>query len=202
MSKFYEIYPDGIPDFETYQREVRRTLNPQFDVLETSHPDIWAASHFAHLVMGIHDEFYEFREAAIAMLTDDELDDVVKELGDVCWYLANLCNRFDVKWSDGIDDSSNLDVVDSEELFVDNSIELLGHAKKSLAYPSYFTGALDMDVVSLLLTELTELLNYLSVAVLEIPILTVMNRNLEKLYNRYPEKFTGELAINKDESDE
>ncbi len=38
----------------------------------------------------------ELREA----LTDEQVDDIIKECGDVLWYIAAMCTELDVKMSD------------------------------------------------------------------------------------------------------
>ena len=71
-----------------YQKLAARTINPKLSKMQTEH----------HAVLGLNSEAGE-----VAALYQKELqghtihkEDVMKELGDVLWMIAELCTNYDI----------------------------------------------------------------------------------------------------------
>lgn len=180
---FNEKYPNGITSFKQYQKEASRTLNPAF-----RKQDINLPVELAHLMLGIVDEMDEFVEEIENYENTVEFTNrCVKELGDVWWYLANFYTL------------TNIDIGEvNGEYVLKSTSKLAGMVKKYLAYEGY---VFDLQRVQILLNSINkDLLNCCEE--LNINMYDVLTANIQKLYQRFPEKFDSELAINKDESKE
>ena len=75
-------------ELNEYQRLAARTMNPKLNKIQTEH----------HAVLGLNSEAGE-----VAALYQKELqghtihkEDVMKELGDVLWMIAELCTNYDI----------------------------------------------------------------------------------------------------------
>jgi NTP pyrophosphatase (non-canonical NTP hydrolase) len=75
-----------------YQQEVKRTM-----------PGLAKDSELAMLAMGVADEAGEFLGHVKKVLFhghDDDKEHVIEELGDVCWYLFNILNHYELTIED------------------------------------------------------------------------------------------------------
>lgn len=76
-------------DFKEYQEKAKRTLN----ILPTIEQDQ------IHMLLGLASEVGELQDAYkkhLAYGKDLDLVNVKEELGDVLWYIANMCTILDV----------------------------------------------------------------------------------------------------------
>lgn len=146
-----------------------------------------------HMILGIIDEESEWVEARINSYIDDPNEILIKEDGDRWWYFANLCR-----------------ITGNEYIFIRNPMDAILHTgrrddmfklagiyKKELAYNKES----DLDTVVFLLHGINE---YLSKSTHDsgLELSKVLERNIQKLRARFPDKFDQQLAINKDESRE
>ena len=83
-------------DFKTYQNKARTTAQ---------YPNL--GSNYIYPTLGLVGEAGEVAEKVKKVIRDkkgifdqDSKDAIKKELGDVLWYLANLCTEFDFSLSD------------------------------------------------------------------------------------------------------
>ena len=163
-----------------YQKAAERTCPP----LDTP------AMDHTHMIMGILDEWYETKDEISNMESTgpDAKENIIKELGDVFWYVANYCRMFKIDFTNGRDIGMAYDTI---------AVKLIGIHKKELAYGK--------DVVWEEVNYLMQGILYwldLTCELLDVNQSDVFERNIKKVTARFPEKFDANLAINKDESNE
>ena len=83
-------------DFKTYQKKARETA---------LYPDL--GSNFIYPTLGLVGEAGEVAEKVKKVIRDkngifdeESKSAIKKELGDVLWYLSNLCNEFNFKFEE------------------------------------------------------------------------------------------------------
>lgn len=135
------------------------------------------AINAAHCVLGIVGEWYEFLEA----LEDNDGVEIIKEGGDVCWYLSEIANIFGITLEIKIDEDNSFNYHQSR---------LAEQIKKFLAYGKQVNIA---DVEKNLNGMLSHI--YVKFLNLGIPMSIVYTTNTTKLQKRFPEKFEAALAI-------
>lgn len=162
--------------------------------------------------IGVAGEAIEAFEVIDQTLIDKKK--LVKELGDVSWYVALTCHVHDIRFEHLL--LSTKDIYEKgltrEGWFGINQYEsLLWHGKQLLYAAKQFSeyakkavfhnhGA-DTEQIQALLTGVMYRVQYVA-ALVDVPIEEVLNVNIEKLIARYPERFTTEASLNKDESKE
>lgn len=180
---FNKKYPNGINTIEDYLQEVSRTLNPKFNYLSNTNHDLYMSLMNVHLVLGIVDEMGEFIECTYSK---SDIYEKIKELGDICWYLGNYCNINNIQW---VPEHPN----DTERYAIE---KLAGIHKKELAYSGYI---IDRDLqVKLTRSIIKRVLNLADM--ISTDIFIILTENIKKLYVRYPDTFSAELAVNKNEA--
>lgn len=148
-----------------------------------------------HAALGIGDEFLEFMIELEAMHgVEDELglfeEKVIKEAGDVLWYIAIACRKFGYKIDvDAI-------IADKEPLvsFAYATQSVLSAFKKFLIYGK----ELDHQSINFWINVICRHFQ----GMLNIPVEQIMERNHQKLAARYGDKYSNEAAINKNEANE
>ena len=74
------------------------------------------AMDHTHMIMGVMDEWYEAKEE-IANYKSMELDGqekIIKEIGDIYWYVANYCRMLNIDFTNGRDIEMPYDVICSK----------------------------------------------------------------------------------------
>jgi len=160
--------------------------------------------------LGLIGELAELKEAYVLWMFNysDELntqhtckDNVIKELGDVVWYLANTCHALNVKFS-FVTKSRNTHVLEcclcATELIhqIGNSAQLGEIAetfKKHVGHEGLTTPS---EKIIGILTKVFEIVLEVCNSI-KVPISTVLQTNIEKLKKRYPNGFTISDSINK-----
>lgn len=157
-----------------YQKQVSRTM-----------PDLGSpAINAAHYALGIVGEFEEY---FLEKSRFEYAEDIKKEAGDCCWYVAALANVFNLPLK-------ITDHYDSLEFSLPVNIGWVAeNIKKYLAY--------DKPIIN------TELFNhylnciitfiYNDVEEFELNFEEILDINIAKLKLRYPEQFDAELAVKK-----
>lgn len=143
----------------------------------------------AHMVLGIHSEHNELMDA----YDNNDLTNINEEKADIWWYLANYCTFRGYK----LDNIFNLLAKDMEEgieykLEEYWSSKLQDLVKKYIAYNK----PIDVDKEVEILTRLVESLKFSFDSVEELE--EALEKNINKLKIRYPEKFNEEQALNRD----
>ena len=136
-----------------------------------------------HMAAGFTTEIGEMKEG----IANNDLVNVLEEIGDVWWYCANECTLYGFDLQHIV---SLATVSEEVPFFLHNIVDL---HKREFAYGK------EMDIVKLKV-ELLSLAQYL----LKIgkthyfSLGKILDKNINKLYKRYPEKFTEDKALNRD----
>ena len=162
---------------KNYQERAARTM-----------PDLGTkAANGAHMALGVTTEIGELEEG----LERKDLVNVREEHGDANWYIANLCNIYSMDFTILYEVAEEQIEKGLREPF--KLHDLVDLHKREFAYGK------DIDVDDLF-DELLNLMTYLiSVArVCEFTFEESLIKNIDKLYQRFPNKFTQEDALNRD----
>jgi NTP pyrophosphatase (non-canonical NTP hydrolase) len=141
----------------------------------------------AHMIIGMVTEVEEMKEG---VFNKDKVN-IREEHGDCNWYIANTCNIYDL-------DFKELYAKSLKQEFTKFSLGPLADLhKRELAYGK------EMDV-DLLEKELVKFVKFLSLiaASYDFEYEESLQININKLYKRYPEKFSNEAALNRDLDEE
>jgi NTP pyrophosphatase (non-canonical NTP hydrolase) len=141
----------------------------------------------AHMVLGINTEILELEEA----IKLRDFVNISEECIDIFWYVSNYCTFRGLNLEDFIGDN-RFKSVTIENLYKQTSI-LQDLIKKYVAYKK----EIDPQIEGFCLMEILYvcrmfLQNY------NLDLSTSLNNNIEKLKQRFPEKFSEEQAINRD----
>lgn len=151
-----------------------------------------------HAILGVGDEFLEFMmETEVAhSVEDDQLnlfkEKCVKEAGDILWYLAILCRKYN--YSMEVDEPSLIANKDQFMSLIYATQSIQSAFKKHLIYGKELDHSSIQFWINTILWHLER--------ILETPIQDIMKRNYEKLSARYGDKYSDEAAINKNENNE
>ena len=168
--------------FRKYQEDAKRTSVDLGDL----------KLNLSHMVLGIISELEEYNKAMV----EGDMVNAREELADMCWYLANYCNfrGFDLEDIIGNPNSLSFDLEKWEEnvpLFFTFSSRLSDYVKKYIAYNKPLDEKLEKKTIEAIAYSLTLDDNYFDFEV-------DLKKNIDKLKQRYPEKFTEENALNRD----
>jgi NTP pyrophosphatase (non-canonical NTP hydrolase) len=149
--------------------------------------------NLAHMALGLSGEIGELVRCVGTELKFTGVDRVNlgEELGDIYWYLANYCNMRDLPLPESLSISERDE--DCLELLITSIGDLVDIVKRFVAYNKAIEKPKELDAiynicVSLKLLETTYKLDGS----------TIREKNINKLRIRYPEKFSDELAVNRD----
>lgn len=150
-----------------------------------------------HAAMGICTEVGELCHNAVFFEHDNpekNRANLVGELGDVFWYVAIACDVIVLDFNKI--SQSKIDAVIEDctlQRLVIKSSEILDMLKKTI----YYKKAFDAYTIAGLLTDIIEL----SISIINLNELTldeVLEKNINKLAARYPDKFDSYRAIHRD----
>lgn len=139
-----------------------------------------------HASLGIVTESIELLENKYSK----DLVNYKEEIGDICWYIAILCNEFKVEFE------FNYNIIKSEiesdiliEKLIHNAGALLNQVKRKIYYNKDFQVN---SYIEILLNDI-----FLISASLNLNIEEILIGNIEKLKCRYPDKYNHDCAINR-----
>lgn len=149
------------------------------------------AIDLAHMVLGLVSEQEELIKA------DIKKDKVGQgeEIADQFWYLSNYCtirnydleklweNKYDYKIEDWEEES---------DIFTVHISKLQDYVKKYLAYGKQINRDKEENSLIIILNGLDAIIN-----MYEVNLEDVLEKNISKLRQRFPEKFDSNLAINR-----
>ena len=141
--------------------------------------------HQIHMMLGVTGEF--FKEMYVAIGSEDN-EKAADEIGDVLWYLAGLARSFGMSSFIAKDNESDVFIA------IGSIAEAL---KKKFVYGKDY----DLEEMQESVFKIYETLEEACESA-DLDIKLVMQKNIEKLRIRFPEKFEKDLAINKDDSAE
>ena len=137
----------------------------------------------AHMALGITTEIGEMREGIEA----NDMVNIREEHGDCNWYIANECNIYSFNFE-------HLYRAAKKSLYTEFKLhDIVDLHKKELAYGKTINEK-DLQL------QLINLIQYLMKVADDFGFSyeESLRINIDKLYQRYPEKFTQEAALNRD----
>lgn len=161
---------------ETYRIETKRTL-PQ---LESPLLDS------IHMSLGIMTELIEIDDIEI---NDNYGVKLLDESGDVFWYISNYAHIHDIPF--------NIDPIIPKETSYYWAGRLQDYDKKLLAYKKPYQRNLQIEALQSLASNMSWFVTAYTLNVED-----VLEKNIQKLRIRFPDKFDANLAINKNEEKE
>lgn len=169
---------------EQYRKETLRTL-----------PDLGSQlNNSLHMTIGIMTEISEIEEA---MSKEEDVDfiNIAEEWADIKWYQANYANIHDIKnfVVDVHEYSRYNDATAAWSNIIIFAGTLLDMDKKLFAYGKQIDNTLRNKVFIELNTALEAFADHMG-----IDKQSALERNINKLKARYPDKFDNDKAINRD----
>lgn len=147
----------------------------------------------SHMVMGIISEQEEFLKAMV----EDDLVNAREEQCDIAWYVSNYCTLRNYKFSEVI--GEDYDIFDDElletwelevPLFSVYSSKLSDYVKKFIAYGKPIDEKLEKRALKAIIASL-----FLEETSLNLEV--DLQKNIDKLKLRYPDKFNTNDALNR-----
>jgi NTP pyrophosphatase (non-canonical NTP hydrolase) len=167
-----------------YKKLAPRTLSNVVDMYGEMNVELEKRLQSLHCVIGIHGEIYELITAT------DEVN-AKEEIGDAMWFVANYEEIQGYEKFDDLNFENDLKYVDTN-ILNDLTSEFLDLWKKKVFYNS---NKYDERIESLFFEIKKQLVKYVNK--LEFDINSIMKTNIEKLQERYPEKFNTKDADNR-----
>ncbi len=156
-------------NWKEYQTNVKRTLaNLNNYKLDLS-----------HTILGLMSEYSEYIDA---VKTNDKVNKD-EEIGDKCWYLAAYCILRDINLE------MKIVTVDTKTYMYNLSL-LSNLVKRYIAYNKEFDRELEIELVSKLYANLINMAGSSNIE-------NILEKNINKLKVRYPEKFNETKAIDR-----
>lgn len=84
------------PDFETYQRESRKT----WSVIPVDHPIVYPTLGLANEAGEVAGKIKKIFRDKAGVIGEADREALGAELGDVLWYLAQICTELDLSLDD------------------------------------------------------------------------------------------------------
>lgn len=136
-----------------------------------------------HMAAGFTTEIGEMNEG----ITYNDIVNIREENGDTYWYLANECNIYGLIFTELIEQAKTRR---KKPFYLHNIVDL---HKREFAYGK------EIDLIKLE-DELITIVQYLSKVEkdFKFTLEESLEKNIAKLYKRYPDKFTEEKALNRD----
>lgn len=176
-------------NIEQFRKDTLRTL-----------PDLGSLLHNSlHMTVGIMTEVSEIQSAfEKAKYLDGQIDNVnlAEEWADVMWYMANYANIHGLRIYDKAAENYDIHRDFWPEIII-HSGDLLDLDKKYLAYgkePEHEKRQFIFDSLNYYVVKFANFYN--------IDIEETLERNINKLKTRYPEKFDVEKAVNRNLEEE
>lgn len=135
----------------------------------------------AHMVLGIFSEFEEFAQA----VNNNDIFNKSEECSDMMWYISNYCTfRF-----------INLELMWNEKFynkqpFIVNVSVLQDYIKKYIAYNRQINSEKEEEILKAILYNVSQMYGIIDVE-------KSLQNNIDKLRVRFPDKFSEELANNR-----
>lgn len=161
-------------DFKIYQQEAQRTCPSLGDI----------KLDLAHMALGIFSEYNEL----FAAQSKGDITNFKEEIGDFFWYIANYCTFRSINLEDIIGTT-----IEAELTLEDEISKLQDIVKKFIAYNK----PIDSEQEVILLKNITKILDELLTFMEIDDLMDCLERNINKLRIRFPDKFTEENALNR-----
>lgn len=171
-----------IMDWDNYLYLSEKTLSTEFHCG-------FKVEKLLHATIGILTEMEEILDNYSEIKVLDPVN-ILEEIGDVTWYLAILGREYDL-----ILPKSNIKSENPEKTImslIKKTLKILDFLKKKLYYNKEIDDDLFIEITNSILLDTIEYMNYY-----EIDIHKSFDINIEKLKERYGDKFTSDKAINR-----
>lgn len=152
--------------------------------------------NLAHMVLGIFSEFNEFLAADV----NEDVVNLKEEVADKFWYISNYCNfrGYDLQTIY----NNRRDFIENEILgktggFIYSLSQLQDLVKKNLVYNKEINREIEEDLLKRILYFLEEWCYDINIPLTEESLEDILEKNINKLKARFPDKFTEENAINR-----
>lgn len=204
-------------NFEEYRKQTTRTMAPlsatygvdivngAFDDLGFNFDDVtseaWNDLGYqldqSHMIQGMFSEISEL----ITAVNRRDIVNIKEELGDITWYLANFINIAYPEFDDDMVNSGFLPLNTSMDdnlmmLTLTHKIsELSDFTKRELAYRQFKIN--NANKVNVYAVEILRWVYYIAQR-FSLDIDSIYDRNIAKLYKRYPDNFNREDAVIRD----
>lgn len=166
-------------DIQMFQKHSKRTMNQ-----ELSQDLQWAT-----LTLGINGEIGEVVKVITHQLTSEKFSE---EIGDVFWYVANLCTLMKIELESLIH-ASNREFDGNVYRLFEYSAEVSDSIKKTVGHGH----ELDVELVTYALTNIVSVLKAL-LMIANVDLGSVLADNHIKLMKRYPGGFEAGRSINRE----
>jgi NTP pyrophosphatase (non-canonical NTP hydrolase) len=95
-AKLGTVTPDDTPDFASYQQAAARTGGE----ITVDHPIVYPTLGLANEAGEVAGKVKKIFRDKGGVITDADRDALALELGDVLWYLSELCTRLGIRLED------------------------------------------------------------------------------------------------------
>lgn len=171
-----------------YTRLAGRTLSDEF-FMETV-----TDKRQLHGAIGLVTETQELLIAILKPKDESVIINIGEEIGDMLWYIAIFEREFDLEFSHEHKLSlSSISPLDKTIELLKSSIEILDMYKKLMFYKRPIDQGKLFSLLSFINDSLNDLCYLYGLNILELEA-----NNINKLYVRFPEKFTTENAVTRD----
>ena len=149
--------------------------------------------NLSHMVLGIISEQEEFLKAIV----DDDMVNAREEQADICWYVANYCTFREYNLSEIVSNPYELSFDIEEHWMGEVSTfdmfcsKLADYVKKFIAYGKEIDRKLEREALEAIVVSM-------SYEDTGFDLEKDLQKNIDKLKQRYPDKFTTENALNRD----
>ena len=159
-------------NIKQYQKETLRTM-----------PNLGVQMDLVHMVLGLGSEVSELQEA----IENEDIVNIGEELTDIMWYLSNYHNLREYEMIEG-ETNTYYNIMD-----LTHSISVLqDYIKKFIAYGK----EINPNAEKLILDQMLEIL-YSMYKSEDLDREECMAKNIAKLYERFPEGYNDEKALNR-----
>lgn len=147
-----------------------------------------------HSSLGICTEIGELFNNEINLpMSPDKNILIGAEIGDIFWYIAVACDILELDFNEIITRNLNKPIVNIMANLVIRSSDLIDLFKKTIYYKKVFDTPTAIIIIEDIIGLLRILINNRS-----LDLETILEKNINKLTTRYPNKFTSYHAINRD----
>lgn len=147
-----------------------------------------------HGAIGLVTETQELLIAILKPKDESVIINIGEEIGDMLWYIAIFEREFGVEFSHEHKlNLSSISPLDKTIELLKSSIEILDMYKKFMFYKRPVDHGKLLSLLSFINDSLNDLCYLYGLNILELE-----SNNINKLYVRFPEKFTTENAITRD----
>jgi len=141
----------------------------------------------AHMVLGVHSEFHEFQDA----IENNDPVNIGEEIADKFWYISNHCNFRNYSLQELYDQTAPVNSTTRPLSYYTSKWQDI--LKKEIIYNKQINLVEEkIQIVSIL-----SILKH-AIKTFNLDLEVILENNINKLKIRYPDKFSEDLANNRD----